>query len=470
MWLARRGVSAEQRQNHRDVVKQRYREERRKTAPSEEDWIPVVNKSRQHKKYSPITAKPYNTRPITLQKRYAMLEEAHSISDDETHYRPTIPQIQSGYATDNGMYKSMYNRYEERDVKCRPHRGGKDRRGRQDTSRSQSRARSRGRHEERERKPRSSGRREEREKMPEWKERERECSPARKTYTHTRHTDNYTTKTLAPHATNSRDEQTLRPHDTHTEFDRTDLDSKYSTYTTRLDLGNPENVQLANRYSYRTESRMEVNDVTAERTDEQPPLTTGLTYIPAQRAGDVVPKTSVQGNTHSNNVQVFSQKFLNLLAGAPKVRSNEFQSSVEQLNVKSHESVIENRFETASISSLCAEQSFEIANDVSRLGQESFENINELDRVEQDSGLELKNRLHYYKTEELPLPEPLGTDRHGRLTTGKPPGSVSPHEAGNDDTASGHIIPLSVKIHHKQTGKDMVQCPAVHNQFFRDRT
>ena len=29
---------------------------------------------------------------------------------------------------------------------------------------------------------------------------------------------------------------------------------------------------------------------------------------------------------------------------------------------------------------------------------------------------------------------------------------------------------MSVKTHHKQTGKDMVQCPVVHNQFFRDRT
>ena len=54
-----------------------------------------------------------------------MLEEAHSISDDETHYRPTIPQIQSGYTMDDGMYKSMYSRYEERDVECRPHRGGR---------------------------------------------------------------------------------------------------------------------------------------------------------------------------------------------------------------------------------------------------------------------------------------------------------------------------------------------------------
>ena len=61
---------------------------------------------------------------------------------------------------------------------------------------------------------------------------------------------------------------------------------------------------------------MEVNDVTAAMDVKQPPLGTALTHIPAQRAGEVVPKTSVQGNT-LNNDQVFSQNFLNRLARAP---------------------------------------------------------------------------------------------------------------------------------------------------------
>ena len=155
------------------------------------------------------------------------------------------------------------------------------------------------------RQQRSVGKQEEREKKSGWtKRRERECSLARssvmareKTYTHTQHTDSYNTKTLAPHATRSRDKQTLRPDYTQTEFDRSDLDSVHSTHNTRLDLGNTEKEQLNNRYSYRTESRMEVNDVTAAKDVKPPPLTTALTHIPTQRAGEVDPKTSVQGNT-----------------------------------------------------------------------------------------------------------------------------------------------------------------------------
>ena len=75
-----------------------------------------------------------------------MFKEESSVSDEETPYRPTIPQLQSGFTSDDGMYKPMYSEYEERSVSCRPHRGGKGRRGRQAVSRerSQSRARSSG--------------------------------------------------------------------------------------------------------------------------------------------------------------------------------------------------------------------------------------------------------------------------------------------------------------------------------------
>ena len=109
---------------------------------------------------------------------------------------------------------------------------------------------------------------------------------------------------------------------------------------------------------------MEVNDVTAERDDEQPLLTTGLAYIPAQWAGDVVPQTSVLGNTFNSSEQTFSQSFMSRLARARQGNPNEFQSKFEQPNVVSHESVIENQREIESVSSLCVEQSFEIENDV----------------------------------------------------------------------------------------------------------
>ena len=59
-----------------------------------------------------------------------MFEEAHSVTDEETHYLPTLPQLQSGFTSDDGMYKPMYSEYEERSVSCRPHRGGKGRSGR----------------------------------------------------------------------------------------------------------------------------------------------------------------------------------------------------------------------------------------------------------------------------------------------------------------------------------------------------
>ena len=55
-----------------------------------------------------------------------MLEEADWVSDDEIPDRRTTPQLQSGYTTtDDGMYKSLYSRYEERNVEDRPHRGGR---------------------------------------------------------------------------------------------------------------------------------------------------------------------------------------------------------------------------------------------------------------------------------------------------------------------------------------------------------
>ena len=133
--------------------------------------------------------------------------------------------------------------------------------------------------------------------------RERECSLTKRervgdsvvakenTHTHT-HTDRYT-KPHEPHATQSCDQQTLRPDHTHTEFDKCDLDSLHSTYNTRLDIGNMENGQYNNRYSYRTESRMEVNDVTAAKDVNSPPLAPALTHIPAQGACEVALKTSV---------------------------------------------------------------------------------------------------------------------------------------------------------------------------------
>ena len=34
----------------------------------------------------------------------------------------------------------------------------------------------------------------------------------------------------------------------------------------------------------------------------------------------------------------------------------------------------------------------------------------------------------------------------------------------------GHIVPLSVKTHHKSSGKDMHQCHVMHDWLFRDRT
>ena len=48
-----------------------------------------------------------------------------------------------------------------------------------------------------------------------------------------------------------------------------------------------------------------------------------LSHVPTKQAGEVFPKTSVQGNTHTNQSNGFSQNFLNLLSGAPRVRSNE---------------------------------------------------------------------------------------------------------------------------------------------------
>ena len=330
-----------------------------------------------------------------------MLEEAHSISDDEIPNRSTIPQLQSGYTTDDGMYKSMYSRYEERDVECRPHRGGKGRRGRQDTSRSQSRLR--------------ASRLEEREKKSKLKGRERDHGRARTTYTHTRHTDNtdnFTTESLAPHTIQSRDEtlRPHRPHETHTQlFDSSDLGLEN---TTRLDLGNPENEQLNNRYSYRTESRMEVNDVTAGRENEQLLFTDNPAYIPAERAGDVFPRTTVLGNTIDSSSQPFSSSFMNRLAKARQVspskfhpnpeqlnvvsneptfeQSNEFCPEIEQLNVMPNDSNFEFQQEIDSVFSWCVDQSCEIENDMCSLAN--------------DSALSLKSQVRHEQSIEQTLP------------------------------------------------------------------
>ena len=183
---------------------------------------------------------------------------------------------------------------------------------------------------------------------------ERESSLARRTYRHTQHsdnrthtdcttTDNYTTETLAPHhdQTNS--------HTTNT-FDRSELDNTHSTYTKQVALGRPvgkhsthsrlavgkPSEQLNNDYSYRSESRMEVNDVTADRSP--PHIDNGLTWIPTQRAGEVFPKTSVHGNTSNSNAQVFSQSFSDRLARARRVEPIESQSKLKQPIVESHQS------------------------------------------------------------------------------------------------------------------------------------
>ena len=230
------------------------------------------------------------------------------------------------------MYTSIQGRYEQREVEDRPNRGGRKGKGRgQKDRQARERARSSSRNER--------VRYAQREKMSVTG---RESSLARRTYRHNQHsgnrthtdcttTDDYTTETLAPHhiQTNS--------HTTDT-FDRNELDNTHSTYTKQVALGRPvgkhsthsrlavgkPSKQLNNDYYYRSESGMEVNDVTAERN---PPHTDyGYTRIPAQQAGEVFPKTSVRGNTSNSNEQMFSQSFLNRLARARQVEPIESRS------------------------------------------------------------------------------------------------------------------------------------------------
>ena len=114
--VERHGLSAEQQQNHRETLKQWYREERRRPIQSEEEWRFVVNKSKSQKEHPAKVAKPYNTRQIPLSQQYAMFEEKSSVSDEETPYYPTIPQFQSGFTSDDGMYKLMYSKSMRREV------------------------------------------------------------------------------------------------------------------------------------------------------------------------------------------------------------------------------------------------------------------------------------------------------------------------------------------------------------------
>merc|ERR1712212_793219 len=97
-----------------------------------EDWERQVAKSsKRGKRSSDAVAKKYNPPPIKLSRRYEALreEDEYSEADNSRSIRPHTT-LQSGYTTDNGMYRNLYEEQCE-ESNSRPPRGGKGERGRQ---------------------------------------------------------------------------------------------------------------------------------------------------------------------------------------------------------------------------------------------------------------------------------------------------------------------------------------------------
>ena len=94
-------------------------------------------KSRKRgKRSADAFVKQYNPPPIKLSRRYEALreEEIYSEADDNRPFRSNTA-LQSGYTSDDGMYKNLHKSpCEERD--SRLHRGGRVERGRQVGGRS----------------------------------------------------------------------------------------------------------------------------------------------------------------------------------------------------------------------------------------------------------------------------------------------------------------------------------------------
>ena len=77
-----------------------------------------------------------------------------------------------------------------------------------------------------------------------------------------------------------------------------------------------------------------------------------------------------------------------------------------------------------------------------------------------NSGLSLKSHFHNSNSTK-PLPATHVTHRQERIRSSEPFKPSEASKAGNDYTASGHIVPLSVTTHHKTVGKDMCQRPVM---------
>merc|ERR1712212_388807 len=310
----RRGVSAERQQHRREASRRQAVENRRV-----EDWERQVAKSsKRGKRSSDAVAKKYNPPPIKLSRRYEALreEDEYSEADNSRSIRPHTT-LQSGYPTDNGMYRNLYEEQCE-ESNSRPHRGGKGERGRQVGGRN--------RRQERVREQDSSGRRQSREREREraadgWRRpgEERERWKGERERRREREWDKVVRRqegrlasgTSGPSGTHTHSHETRTPHaeqtdtQTHTQFDRSCLEHSQYTNTT---LAGPREHTLDmdnNAYTYcRTDLRMDVGGI-------------GRTT-----------------NTHTNKSSGFSQGFLNFLAGAPLSRQEHTADKVanEQLN------------------------------------------------------------------------------------------------------------------------------------------
>ena len=100
-----------------------------------------------------------------------------------------------------------------------------------------------------------------------------------------------------------------QPHNTQTYTDRTNLDNSYQLHSTQESRG--ERVE-SNRYeinsdvSFRTELRMAVKYVNFPPLPKHKPAGTSQELAKPERADEVVPKTSVHGNTVCINTKQFS--------------------------------------------------------------------------------------------------------------------------------------------------------------------
>ena len=114
------------------------------------------------------------------------------------------------------------------------------------------------------------------------------------------------------------------------------------------------------------------------------------------------------------------------------------------------------------------ENNAEFPNELSRK-ENNADFPNELRKIEQ-VGLDSKERLHYLSEEEWPLLGSHGAGRWGGLAPGKPTSPGATREAGNDEKTGTHMVPLSVKTHQHESGKNMHTCSVVDSRSFKDRT